>query len=133
MEKSQNKSFVVLRVIGIALLVIGLIIVIINVNKFVPSMGSDGWFEAESSKSFGLFGGGSLIMIGTVITAASFAPSFKRNATQNQDNIKFVGDADTQTTGKAEVRVKKCIYCGSEIQHDQVKCHSCGASRTAKK
>ena len=91
------------------------------------------FFEAESSKSFGLFGGGSLIMIGTVITAASFAPSLKRNATQNQDNIKFVGDADIQTTEKAEVRVKKCIYCGSEMQHDQVKCHSCGASRTAKK
>lgn len=146
-EKKTTKPvfFMILKIIGFALLAIGIIILITNLNKQVPSMGSNGWFEAERSKSFGIFAGIAFSMISIFIISIAFSPEIKKLTVkttkyvldENKDDIKSIADTSAEIGSDAITTVTKsikkglkdtkfCKHCGTEIDADSRFCNTCG-------
>lgn len=122
--------------IGISMILIGAFVV------KVPDMGTDGWFEAESTRNFLIFPGVFITLVGCMIR---FVVANQRNITAYQtqqmrpiaqEGIEkmspSMGVAAKEITkgikdGFAEVNeVKYCKYCGKRIDEDSKFCKECG-------
>ena len=76
-----RKIRISLWVFGGFLALIGIILLIVSATKKTPSMGSNGWFESESTKNGLLFGGIACLIFGIFISVAgamTFAISHRR-------------------------------------------------------
>lgn len=151
-EQKNTKPivFTILKIIGFALVVVGIIILISGATKVVPPMGSNGWFEASKSKSMVTFGGIACLMFSVFILSIAFAPSIHKTMIktkkyiidENKDDIKDIVDsgaeiasgAITKTVkavknGLKEEPTKFCKHCGMKIDDDSKFCNQCGGEQ----
>ena len=130
-SKTKNIVWWIVRIIGIALLIGGVVLLVSGINMDVPNMGDIGWYEAETSRSSNMFSGITMISFGVMIIAVSlFANKAKSLITKfvnpTESNDKSIGDV---MKGMTQEKIYHCEYCGNEVKKDQTKCQSCGASR----
>lgn len=138
-------------IIGICLGISGIVSLNQAKNIYVPEMGEDGWFDAETKQSQAEFGGiikitvgfgffafmGSLI-VGVVTKHLTTTPEEVASETAKEIDIErrytkklkeLTGDyfdtdvLDEQTTPE----INYCEYCGSIVPAKSTTCESCGA------
>ena len=130
MERNNKIGSIIVTIIGVALIVVGAIVLIKNAIADIPHMGEDGWFDASSKQGFGIFGGIAMCMIGVFVTFAGTLPRLAKNAkTLNQNSAETIFDVIKDVTGSKD---QYCDYCGSQLSKGKTKCDSCGAVKTKK-
>ena len=155
MEKNMDKNmkenkepgvYLFLRIIGFALLAIGIIVLIVSLLQKTPSMGDSGWYEAESARSGGICAGIGCILISIFLILMGFMPSFKKIEIQtkkyimneNKEDLTNILDTTTDISKDAIVKTTKavkkglaedtmfCKHCGEVIDSDSKFCNKCG-------
>ena len=148
-KKQLPKLFTILKIVGLALVVAGITLLICGGIKKVPSMGENGWFEAETTKSGLMFGGGVCIIISVFLLISGFMPNISRAmskahiqttsqiVSENKDDLKAISNAQAEISADAITKTTKaikdgfkdtmfCKYCGQEIDADSTFCKHCG-------
>ncbi len=133
MKKSQKVVTWIVRCVGIGLIIGGAIKLISTSNIDVPHMTDPDWFDIESGRSFGMFSGISMLMIGIFTTILGFSikgpKGILKQSEENTTETNSIVDFLEKVTGNKE---SFCDYCGSPIENGKAKCDSCGASKTKK-
>ena len=148
MEENKNqkpKHFLVLKIIGASLVLIGLSLIIASIAIKEPEMGEDGWFEISRRIAFLRFLGIGMCMISLPLFISGFQPeiakmrakSTKYIQQENQEDLTEIAstsadissEAITKTTRAIKKGIKDtkfCKHCGAEIDADSAFCKSCG-------
>ena len=137
-KKANNKvkwAGRIIILIGIAMVLIGIFVV------KVPDMGEDGWFEAKKTRSFLVYPGSFVIMVGFMVR---FIVANQRNITAYQmQQIRPVAEEGIEkmapSVGVAAKEIAKgvkegleeesliyCRHCGAKILSDSTFCEKCG-------
>ena len=156
MKKTEKpKHFLVLKIIGIALVMAGIILLILALTSKPVDMLDNGWFASQSSKMGKIFGGAVCLMIGIVVIFAGFTPEIHKMGVKTtkyiqEDNKEGLTDiADTSADIKSGAitkttrAIKKgftsteeddnvkiyCKHCGNKIDADSKFCSNCGGEQ----
>lgn len=146
----EKKKFSIINYLWVIPLILGIVIGIIGIlkinsanNMFVPDLGDDGWFEAETSQSNAEFGGIAMCMIGFFgvgLMGSIMCFSIPRAVRASKKHMKSFGTyindniiqpAKEKVEGSSE-KLKKCKYCGSLAKLDATECESCGGNEFEK-
>lgn len=148
MEK-ENKKFRLSNYIWIIPLIIGIIVLLIGISKinsandmYVPEMGEDGWFDAETSQSKTRFAGIAMCSFGGMIAfmGTIMCYSIPRATSAGKKHLKSFGSyidenivQPIKEKNEAQSnKLKKCKYCGSLAKLDATECESCGGNEFEK-
>ena len=153
MEENKNKNqkpkhFLVLKIIGAVLVLIGISLIIASIVIKEPEMGDKDWFEISSIISGLRFGGIALCMFSVPLFISGFRPEITKMNTKSvkyiqQENKEDLTDiastsadissgAITKTTRAIKKGIKDtkfCKHCGAEIDADSKFCNSCGGEQ----
>ena len=154
-ENQKPKLFLVLKILGFTMIVIGLAVLIVGLNMKVPEDNFDMIFgnsvqnrmDAITKKNFTIFGGVACIMFSIPILSVGFSIEIKKMGIktkkyvleENREDLSNIADI---TADIAEESVKQtaraikegfsnedavyCKYCGQKIDADSIFCKSCG-------
>ena len=151
-KRKLPKMFTILKIVGAVLAVVGIALIITGVTRHVPSMGNDGWFEAESAKSGLIFGGVTCLMFGASFIFAGLTPNISKSMsqaqiqttseimTENKDDLKHIADTKADVASGAITKTaraikdgfsdtKYCKECGKKIASDSKFCKYCGSGQ----
>ena len=151
MEENKNqkpKHFLILKIIGVVLVLIGVSLIIASIAIKEPNMGDRDWFEI-SSKIRGLrFGGIAVCMFSVPMFFLGFRPEITKMSTksaryiqqENKEDLTGIvnttadiaSGAITQTVKAIKKGIKDskfCKHCGAEIDADSKFCNSCGGEQ----
>lgn len=148
MDKKETKKpliFLILKIIGFALLAAGICLFIYSSTIKVPEMGHPDWFDKETLKGDLIFGAIAICMISVFILIASFMPAFSKVSVktaryiqdENKEDLKAMATTQAEISEEAIAKSAKaikrgfqdskfCKYCGQEIDSDSVFCSKCG-------
>ena len=144
MDKKHSKMWLIPLIIGASIFIAGIIMITTGISMFVPDMGDDGWYDAETNRDALIFLGLVITILGVAIggigTFASFAstPEFKeRQLKRLQEHkqifssmmSKFGISIDNQETEQKSKATKVCEYCDTEVDTKEKVCPSCGAKK----
>ena len=103
------KLFIILRIIATILIVVGIVLLVLGITKSSPSMGSSGWFDAESSKYGLIFGGGACLIIGGVLLFFGFVTSLFKVGVKAQRHLLNETQVDLAGLASSTIKLEKKI------------------------
>jgi len=145
MNNHKPKHFLVLKIIGFTLLVVGVVILFKGLSMQVPDIGEDNWFNASRSKSITIFGGITCCFMSLPFLLLGFSPAIskirvksakyiqKENKEELTDIVSSTADIASEAITKTTKAMNKsltntiyCKHCGAEIDSDSKFCAKCG-------
>ena len=148
MKNHKPIHFLILKIIGFALLAVGVFILVNGLRTQVPDMGEDNWFDSSRDKSFTIFGGIACCFISLPFLLLGFRPEIAKMKVKSakyiqqankedltdivSDTADIAGDAVTKTTRaikKGLADTMYCKHCGAEIDRDSKFCSVCGQAQ----
>lgn len=146
-KNAIRKIRIVLWCIGGVAALIGIILMIVSATAKTPAMGSNGWFEAESSKDGLLFGGIGCLMFGIFLLIAgamTFSISHRREilafganavlpvADELVDKGSPIVEKASKTVGKSLGNVVGGVKEGWTGESNTIECPECKTENSKK-
>ncbi len=146
-KNTIKKIRVVLWSIGGVLALIGIILMIVSAATKTPAMGSNGWFESESSKNGLLFGGIACLIFGIFLSIAgamTFLISHRRELLAFQANAVLpvademvdkgapIIEKASKTVGKGLGNVVGGVKQGWTGESNSIECPECKTENSKK-
>ncbi len=146
-KKFFKKAALIAGLIALTLIIAGIIVIVNGVNKPVPDMLQDGWFEAESDRNQAIFSGAALIgvaLIPGVIAISMLVVAHQREilafgastvAPVAGETINYLADETSPaiekvvgavSSGVAEGVVKAKSATGANQNNNVKYCQECG-------
>ncbi len=144
-EKSSSKLWLIPLIIGICIAIGGIVMIICGALTYVPSMGEEGWFDAETTHNFLIFIGIFILLFGIMfgggVSYAIYsskpevrAKRMKMLEERKQIFTEMLSRFGVSTPKQQEKKSRKvCSYCDTEVDDNEKICPSCGAKKFIKK
>lgn len=145
-KNNKPKHFLVLKIIGATLIILGVILLVCGFLTKVPKMGDEGWFEADTRKMMKIAGGVVCCMFSVPFFFLGFRPEITKMATKStkyiqqetKEDLKDIVDTTADIAGGAITKTTRaikegledekmfCKHCGAKIDADSKFCNKCG-------